>query len=259
MKEKELYDFLEKRIDGLKKHERRKRDANQRKVYDEVFDHSTLLTIYNLVKDGVLDTVEFPISTGKEGNVFYALTPEGEPLALKIYRINTATFKHIAKYIDGDPRFRVGKNRREMLFTWAQKEFRNLKIMEGLGFPSPRPIAHRKNIVAMEYIGNNDRPAPLIREVEVKDPQKDFEFLLDSVKTLLQDGKLVHGDLSEYNILYNEGKPVIIDVGQAVSVRHPSAGEFLERDVSNLVKFFIRLGVKADARDALEYVMQPKK
>jgi serine/threonine-protein kinase RIO1 len=76
-------EILQKKITG----ERRVRDSEDLKVMDEVFDKRTLLTLYDMLKHERIKSVEFPISTGKEGNVFMALDSKGLPLVLKIYRV----------------------------------------------------------------------------------------------------------------------------------------------------------------------------
>ena len=96
----------------------RKKDSDDRKTYAEVFDKRNLLRIYKLFSDGVIDMIDFPISTGKEGNVFRAMTSDGDLLAVKIYRTSTATFRDMAKYIQGDPRFEgVTGNRRKLILV----------------------------------------------------------------------------------------------------------------------------------------------
>src|SRR4030042_1552098 len=81
------------------------RTGIDRKTQDEVFDKYTLSTIEKLISDKIIDMLDFPISTGKEGNVFRAITPKKKFVAIKIYRTSTSTFKHISDYIIGDPRF----------------------------------------------------------------------------------------------------------------------------------------------------------
>src|SRR5881296_2644559 len=122
--------LLEERIEVLG---RRRKDADHTKTYDEVFDEATLMAVYKFVSDGTIRTVDYPVSTGKEGNVFHATTEEGAA-ALKIYRVNTATFRSLADYLQGDPRFKkVGRTFRELITVWAQKEFKNLTRMREAG------------------------------------------------------------------------------------------------------------------------------
>src|SRR2546430_2558278 len=94
--------ILETQVDALRT---REKDSETRKTYDEVFDHAALLTIAELITDGVISTLDYPVSTGKEANVFHATGPDGRAKAVKIIRIANATFRNIAVYIDGDPRF----------------------------------------------------------------------------------------------------------------------------------------------------------
>lgn len=223
------------------------KDANERKTYDEVFDHSTLMIIYDLMSSGVFDTLDFPIATGKEGNVFRATTPDGGFVAVKIYRISNATFNNMQKYISGDERFRnVGKSRRRAIFLWAQKEYRNLERMHTQGIPVPKPIKCVKNVIAMEFIGIEETPAPHLKDTGTENGEELYEILYDCIKKMYQEAGLVHADFSEYNILMRDGEPTIIDVGQAVLKNHPMAMEFLERDLKNLVRYFKKYDVKAD-------------
>ncbi len=224
------------------------KDADQRKIYDEVFDESTLLTIYGMMSSGILNTLDFPIATGKEGNVFRATTADGDFIAVKIYRISNSTFNNIQKYIAGDERFKnVGKSRRRAIFLWAQKEYRNLERMASNKIKAPKPIKCQKNVIAMEYIGVDGNPAPHLKDVEIRKPGKLFKTLFGHIKSMYQDAKLVHADFSEYNILMIDEEPTIIDVGQAVLTKHPMASEFLDRDLKNLVRFFKKHGISKDA------------
>ncbi|MFQ5909644.1 MAG: serine protein kinase RIO [Thermoplasmata archaeon] len=231
----------------------RVKDDDDRKTVDEVFDRRTLLSVYKLFKDGILDTVDFPISTGKEGNVFKCSGPDGS-VALKVYRVSTATFKHISKYIVGDPRFRgVQKNRNKVIHMWARKENRNLERMASGGVRVPKPLACHNNMIAMEYIGTEEMPAPLLKDVHVEFPEKLFDEIVDNMRKI-HDVGLVHGDISEYNVLMSDSTPVIIDVGQGVPLEHSMAEEWLQRDIANIVRYFKRLGVKAELKEVTKRV-----
>ncbi len=241
MPDKDIYDLLEHKIAAL---QGSSRTGDERKVLGEVFDRETLLAIYKLMTDGYIETVEFPISTGKEGNVFMALTPEDKPVALKIYRTATSTFKRISKYIEGDPRFKgITGSRRKIVYAWAIKEFRNLQRFQEAGVRVPAPIRFNKNVLVMEYIGTRRRPAPLLRDVTLDDPVKTYETIIRYMDKGYNKAELVHGDLSEFNILIYLKKPVIIDCGQSMLIDHPNAVEFLKRDILNINRYFQSLGV----------------
>lgn len=236
----------------------RDKDLEDRKIYDEVFDRDTLMTIYDLTSNGYFDTLDFPIATGKEGNVFRATTHDGRFMAVKIYRMSNATFNNIQKYIMGDKRFSgVGKNHRRTIHLWAQKEFRNLERMSAEGILVPKPVTCSKNIIVMEFIGIDGTPAPHLRSVEVDDPVELYGVLLDNVRRIYQKTGLVHADFSEYNVLMTDSGPTIIDVGQAVLTNHPMAVEFLERDLKNLARYFKRFDIPVDVKALMDDILEP--
>ncbi len=242
---------LEGKIDAWRT---RVKDDDERKTYDEVFDKQTLLLIAKLMNDGVFTTVDYPVSTGKEGNVFHATARDGGALALKIYRVGNATFKNIANYIIGDSRFRnVRRSHKEIIYAWAQKEYKNLLGMAAAGARVPKAIEQRKNILVMSYLGDESGPARLLREVRLDDPRAGFEDLVETMRAIRKAG-LVHGDLSEYNVLVWDGHLWVIDCGQAVPLAHGHAEEWFLRDCANVARYFRRLGVDVDAAGLAERV-----
>jgi RIO kinase 1 len=233
----------------------RRKDSDDRKTYAEVFDKENLLRIYKLFSDGVIDILDFPISTGKEGNVFRAATSEGTLLAVKIYRTSTATFRDMAKYIQGDPRFRgITGNRRKLIMAWSSQEYRNLQRFTEAKVRVPKPIARHDNILVMEYIGTEASPAPMMRSVVLEDPERVADTIMEYVRRSYQDAKLVHGDLSEFNVLMDGEDPVLIDVGQSVLLEHPLAEEMLVRDVTNVARFFRKYGLSIDVEQQLREI-----
>jgi len=241
MARRESYSIHERRIEALRVKDK---STDDRQVMDEVFDKETLLAIYKLMTDKIIETVELPISTGKEGNVFLCTSPEKGLLALKIYRISNSTFKRISRYIEGDPRFKgLTGSHRKTVFAWATKEFRNLQRLEKAGVRVPSPIRSYRNLLAMEYIGTEEAPAPQMRDVRLKNPERTYKTLVKFVKLAYKKAELVHGDLSEYNVLMQDDKPILIDCGQAMMTDHPNASEFLRRDIVNLNRYFRSIDV----------------
>lgn len=232
-------------FDQIEKTERRKKEIQ--KTCSEVFDKQTMLSLTKLISDKIIDSVDFPISTGKEANVFRA-KKDKKNLALKIYRTSTAVFKDLTKYVIGDPRFRDVK-KKNIVYIWARKEYRNLKKLTDLRIPVPYPVACRDNIVVMEYLGTESTPAPMLKNTEMKNPEKTFKTVTGYIKKAYKGG-IVHGDMSEYNILIHR-KPVVIDVGQAVVLEHPASEELLERDVKNIVRYFRKFNVNASEKEVL--------
>ena len=230
------------------------RTGKDYKTEDEVFDRNTLHSLWKLMTDGELDILDFPLSTGKEGNVFRGLT-RGEFVAVKIYRVSTATFKHISKYLPAQ--YQGWKNRRQIIYAWAQREYSHLSKLWNLGIRVPRPRAYHHNVVIMEYLGTKNRPAPLLQQIIPPDPSRVYHRLIQDIKAIYQKAHMVHADLSEYNILMARGIPRIIDVGQMVPWDHPQAGEFLSRDVRNLIRYFSRY-FPLDKTEVLEMIRGDK-
>ena len=226
-----------------------------RRVFDQVFDRLTLLSIYKLMKAGSIDTIEYPIARGKEAHVFYAKSSEG-PVAVKIFHTSNAVFKNLMQYIEGDPRFGGLKRRhRDLVTIWVRKEHRNLMRLKKWNLNVPEPLAVFNNVLVMEYIGVEGGPAPKLRDVEVEDYEVVFDKLLEFLCISWHDAKLVHADFSPFNVLMKDGEPVVIDVGQAVALAHPSANEFLVRDVSRLVEWGNKQGVDITVAEAMYEVL----
>ncbi len=220
--------------------------SSERATVEEVFDQSTLMVIYDLLNKGVLDEIHGVVSAGKEARVYWSKNKEGKELAVKIYLTSSAEFlKGMHKYIEGDKRFKnVKHDTRSLIFTWAQKEFRNLQQAARAKVNVPKPIEVEKNVLVMEFIGKNGVSAPSLRSQPVNNPEKVYAQLLVGLERLYRKAEIVHGDLSEYNIMMWKGKPVIFDMSQAVPTSHPMADFLLRRDLANLNRFFSRLGVK---------------
>ena len=252
--ERFLTDKQNKKIDTAFQHIF-SREGVDRKTLDEVFDQSTLLSIEKLISNRIIDYLDFPISSGKEGNVFLGITPENNPVAVKIYRVSTATFKHMTSYLQGDPRFQsIHKSRRDIIYNWTSKEFKNLQILERIGVQSPRPIKKINNVLVMDFIGEDNQPAPLIKDLILPEPNTVFTTLLKAIKSMYQQGSFVHSDLSQFNILYHNHIPYIIDVGQGVLKYHPNAMTFLKRDITNIVTYFKKYNIQEDPKEIYETI-----
>lgn len=221
------------------------KDEDVIKTVDEVFDAFTNYHLYRLRNTlKALRELRGSISSGKEAKVFWGRGWRGEELAVKIYLTSSAEFrKSIREYIIGDPRFpSIPPKFRDLVYLWARKEFGNLEAMRAAGVSVPEPKAVSGNVLVMQFLGENGYRAPLLaeayKELEPELIGSFFRMVVDDLKKMVCRAGLVHGDLSEYNIMIWEGRTWIIDVGQAVSVAHAKAREFLERDLDNLFRFF---------------------
>ncbi len=220
--------------------------TQERATMEEVFDQSTLLVLYRFLNSGVINEVHGVVSSGKEARVYWGKTKDGQERAVKVYLTSSAEFKKgMLMYIEGDYRFKgVKHDTRSLISTWAQKEFRNLEAAQKAKVRVPRPIAVERNVVIMEFIGADGVSAPSLKELPPENPEKTYKQILTYMKRLYQKAELVHGDLSEYNIMMSKGKLVVFDMSQSVPVSHPLAKELLNRDIANVNRFFSRQGVK---------------
>lgn len=219
--------------------------SSERAVMEEVFDRSTLMTIYNLLNKRIIDEIYGVVKAGKEARIYWGRDPDGKELAIKIYLTTSAEFKKgMLPYIEGDPRFaHVRRDTRSLVYAWAQKEFKNLQRAYEVGIKVPKPIAVDNNVLIMEFIGKNGVSAPIMKEVPPKNPEKVYRQLLTHLRRLYRKARLVHADLSEYNVMMWKGQPVLFDVSQAVLLEHPMANQFLRRDLENLHRYFKKLDV----------------
>ena len=235
---------------------KRLKDADQFKVEQSVFDDATLAALYKLVQDGHVEAFGGPISTGKEANVYEALGADDESVAVKVYRINASNFRQMRDYLEGDPRFEgIGNDKKQVVVAWTRKEFANLERARKAGVRVPKPIAVQRNVLVMELVGLAEQRARRLAEVNVENPETAYEVVREYMRRLHAAG-LVHGDLSEYNMIIHRGELVVIDLGQAVTVHHPNAGEFLDRDCENVAAFFARQGLDVTGEDLRAYVTE---
>jgi len=230
------FEILKKRI---------KNEAD-RKIFAKVFDSATIKVIHDLASKELFDVVEHVISTGKEAHVFVASTLSGDKRAIKIFKTLTANFNRMNEYIEGDVRFKkIRKERRQFIFSWTKKEYKNLLIASKAYLSTPIPLGYKDNVLVLEYIGEGENASPKLKELKPtkQDIENYYEQFVDFVAKLYLAG-LVQADLSEYNILVKDKKLVFIDFAQAVLLNHPRAKEFYERDLKHMAIYFTKNGLK---------------
>ncbi|KAF8903135.1 RIO1 family-domain-containing protein [Gymnopilus junonius] len=240
------------------------KDKSDRATNEQVLDPRTRLILFKMIGRGLIEEVNGCVSTGKEANVYHAVTPQGAHLALKIYKTSILVFKDRDKYVSGEFRFRRGysRNPRKMVRLWAEKEMRNLKRLVAAGIRAPDPLEVRENVLVMNFVGDKEGWAsPRLKDASLplSDVAPLYQELVLVVRQMFHVCKLVHADLSEYNLLYHEGHIWIIDVSQSVEHDHPSAFDFLRNDIKNVEDFFGRLGVTClGLRRCFEFVTKEK-
>ncbi|MCX6710206.1 MAG: serine protein kinase RIO [Candidatus Woesearchaeota archaeon] len=233
------------------------RKANEKfKVWGDVFDNFALVTIEKLIDKNCFDELESPISVGKEANVFSAKRGS-DRVAVKIYRLETCDFNRMYDYIRADPRY-IGmkKKRRQVILAWCQREYRNLMKAREAGLSAPYPIAFLNNILVSEYIGD-ENPAPKLKDEIPKELSAFAIEVFTQVRKFYKAG-YVHSDLSEFNILIFNEKPVFIDFSQATTDRNPNFSEYLKRDIKNMCHFFRKKGLSLDEDKIAAYIKGDK-
>jgi len=212
------------------------------KIYKNVFDNFTERTIFKLQSQHIIDELLSPIKIGKESNIFTASSKEGTVI-VKIYRLQSCNFNKMFEYIKQDQRFlHMKKRRREIIFSWVQREFRNLMKAMDAKVRVPKPIAFVNNVIVMEYIGT-EQAALQIKDNLPKQQKKFLDEIIMNLNRLYKAG-LVHGDISEFNILNQNDRPVLIDFSQTTLNTSSNADELMKRDIKNLSRFFAKKGLK---------------
>lgn len=261
------------------------KDKADRATVEGVLDPRTILILYKMVNRGLLECVNGCVSTGKEANVYHATTAvtgssnasgssavdsEKGSLALKIYKTSILVFKDRDRYVSGEFRFRHGyakHNPRKMVRLWAEKEARNLKRMVSAGLRAPVPVELRDHVLVMQFLGDSQGWAsPRLKDADEiigsdrAEWSRLYRELIASVRIMYHQCRLVHADLSEYNILYHQHHLWIIDVSQSVEHDHPRAYDFLRADLAHVDDFFAKRGVNTlGLRATFEFVVSAPK
>ena len=241
----------------------RAKDKADRATVEQVLDPRTRMILFKILNKGVICEINGCISTGKEANVYHATNADGHERAVKVYKTSILIFKDRDRYVTGEFRFRHGyckHNPRKMVKTWAEKEMRNLTRMYQAGIPCPEPIILRSHVLVMDFIGTDGWPAPLLKDVTLSESKSRELYLqcIQIVRNIFWKCRLVHADLSEFNMLYQQDQLYVIDVSQSVEHDHPHALEFLRKDCTNVTDFFKKNGVCVmTVRELFDFVTDP--
>lgn len=269
-----------------RRRESQAKDKVDRATVELVLDPRTRMILFRLLSRGRLRTLDGCVSTGKEANVYYGtasgssnsfasrasilpkVAQSGDnripdaPVAVKVYKTSILSFKDRERYVAGEFRFRRGgynrSSNRKMVQQWAEKEYRNLMRLQDADVPCPIPMILKPPILVMSFFGRDGWPAPLLKDASLSGSRLERAYFRVCVlmRRMFHVAKLVHGDLSEYNMLFWKGEVVIIDVSQSVEHDHPSALDFLRRDCSNVNDFFEKNGVSVvlGLRELFDYI-----
>ncbi len=210
-----------------------------------------MLALKNLVDRNVLVAIGDRIGIGKESEIFKGIAPGDKPVIVKFLRIGRTSFRQTR---------RVRSWADKPILDWykqskiaAEREYKALRELYRVGALVPAPIAYSRHVVVAEYINGVE----LYRKPQLPDPEKVFWSILDTVRIAYRDVGIIHGDLSEYNILVSidDWKPYIIDWPQYHYRDEPMSDYYLRRDVEYIVRFFHKnYRVRVSLEDALDYV-----
>ncbi len=228
---------------------------------------SSLTDFYE--QDLITDVIHV-VKSGKEATVYCCTADPKTGLAYaaaKIYRPRMfRSLKNDVIYRDGrTPRdldgnvarngrrqrdaFRSERGRAAQVSSWIDFEFQTHTLLFNAGADVPKPLAHVGNAVLMEYIGVEGEPAPLLCDIKLEreEAQALFACVLHNIELCLAHNR-IHGDLSEYNILYWQGRVLLIDFAQAVDPRqNTDVFPLLARDIARVCRYFSHYGVDVNA------------
>ena len=210
------------------------------------------LAINALVKDDVINAFGKQLGVGKESDVYEALNSNGKQVVLKFHRIGRTSFKktkikrnYIMNYNYTPDWYLQSK-------ISAKKEYDALKLLYHNKVPVPKPIKQNRHVLVMGLVEGGE----LFHFPELKDVTIIYDEILRNVKKIYQEIKMIHGDLSPYNIILQPNNHIIIiDWPQNVSITHPNAKKILKRDIQNVLNFFKRKhGLNKRLEDAIKYI-----
>ena len=208
------------------------------------------LAINAFVKGGTLEAFGKPLGVGKEADVYDALNPKDERIAVKFHRLGRISFRQTTR------KRGYTTEHTSWLFqsrVAAEKEFQALKLVFPHGVAVPKPISQNRHVLVMGMIEG----AELAEYKEMSEPERVLKEILWNIRKAYLKAGVIHVDLSEYNVILKpDGKILIIDWPQYVTRNHPNAQQLLTRDVKNILLFFKRKNMlKAELKKALAYVM----
>jgi len=214
----------------------------EKEVEKKVFDNRTITTILKLKSKGIIKYIENILKEGKESVVVLGRDLNENPIAIKVYRVLHCDFKRMYNLLIIDPRYRnVKKSRYNIVYKWAEREFENMKIAFEAKIKMPKPISFLDNVLVMEFLGRENFSFKRLSDVklEKETAEKIFNDIINDFKKLYKVG-LAHGDLSAFNILFDEQNlsHYIIDFSHGVTKDSYLFQNLIERDLENLLKYF---------------------
>ncbi|GIY90891.1 hypothetical protein CDAR_491081 [Caerostris darwini] len=249
-----VYNGLKIHSQAENKRAQRLHEKKEKSTAEKALDENTNLILFKMINNQTLNSITGCVSTGKESCVYHGWSgfteEETEPseYAIKVFKTTLNEFQNRDQYIKDDHRFKhrfTKQNPRKIIHLWAEKEMRNLLRMKEANIPCPEVVTLKKHVLVMSFIGKDSLPAPKVKDVNLsfEDMTIMYDQTVEIMKALYSKCKLVHADLSEYNLLWHDEKTWVIDVSQAIEITHSRALFFLLRDCQNITSFFEKKGV----------------
>jgi RIO kinase 2 len=207
-----------------------------------------VLALYALAAKDIILSLGQPYGVGKEATVYRALDANDTEVAVKFLRWGQTSFRSVRRLrrVEED----IGASWAEFSKQAANREFQALRMMHRCNGNVPKPIAINRHVIVMSKM-----TGILLRFVsELEDPQAVLTQILAQVRLAYHKAKIVHGDLSEYNIFVDDLDHItVFDWPQWQPVTHPNAKWLLKRDITNILKYFKRkFRIKSDPEETLE-------
>jgi len=213
------------------------------------------LAINALVKTGAIQALGRPLGVGKEADVLDALTPQGDRVAVKFHRLGRISFRQTRRKRDYLAEHSAWLFQSRLA---AEKEYEALNLAYEARVAVPKPIKQNRHAIVMEMIEGTE----LSKTKGLHNPAKILRQILLNLRRAYRKAGLVHGDLSDYNVILKPDNHIlIIDWPQAVKTTHQSAQQLLARDVKNITTYFRRkYKTRTKATEAIDYVTgKPRK
>jgi RIO kinase 2 len=210
------------------------------------------LAINALVKANILEAFGKPLGIGKEADVYDALTPTGQQVAVKFHRLGRTSFKQTKRKRGYMAQYTYTPDWHQQSRIAAKKEYKALEILYPKGVAVPKPIKQNRHVLVMSMIEGTE----LYHYLELPNPKAVLNEILANIRKAYRDAHIIHGDLSPYNIILQPNQHIlIIDWPQYVTTKHPNAQQLLKRDLQNVLEYFQRKHkVKTKLKEALTYV-----
>ena len=213
--------------------------------------HDTL-AINTLVRANVLEAFGKPLGVGKEADVYNALAPTGQQVAVKFHRLGRTSFKQTKRKRGYFTKYTYTPDWHHQSRIAAKKEYKALRILYRKSVAVPKPIKQNRHVLVMSMIEG----AELYHYQELSKPQAVLNEILLNIRKAYREAHIIHADLSPYNIIFQPNQHIlIIDWPQYVTTKHPNAQQLLKRDLQNVLRYFQRKHkLRTKPKEALSYV-----